>query len=100
MNLIEYGFECPMCRKQKKTLVAEEKIPQIINKTDRIQNILSPLYFDTTYRELFLSHICSSCQIIMFGDNNEVIYDVDYKDSTRSIEPIIERMYNKGDLNE
>ena len=96
MTLVELEFDCPSCRQAKKTLVSTEKLPELINRTKRIQDIFNPAIYATAYREIFVSSMCTECGRKMFGENTDAPgYDVNLNESTKLIEPIIEKMYSR-----
>ena len=93
MDLLEIEFDCPMCNKQRKTLISRDKAKELTNRTKKIQEIFDPSIYNPTYREIFISNYCSDCQQAIFG-SNDGIFDVDVKDNTNSIESAIQKMYS------
>ena len=91
MDLVEVEFSCPVCRQVRKTLATEEKFEEITNRTCNIQDILNPKCFSATYREIFISNICSTCQLP--SDEDEPVCDVAKNESTNSILNTISKMY-------
>ena len=95
MELVEHEFECPFCGKNRKTLISNEKYKLLHDRSKRIQDIFPPSTFTAVYREIFVSSLCTSCINETFGKDSDDVFDVDVKESTRSIEHVIEKMYDQ-----
>ena len=80
INLIPVKFTCPFCKKPKVTFVDANKLDDIENRTMPIQKILPERYFSSSYREIFVSNICSDCMEKTFGDPVEEHIDADMDD--------------------
>ena len=97
MNLIKIQFTCPFCSKDKITLADKQKIVNYQEKGLLIQDVFSPISFPATYREIFISHICSACQKSVFDSEDDTIYDVDDGESTDNLEALITKMYENAE---
>ena len=97
MNLVEYEFTCPFCNKNKITFISDEKLEDIKRREKLIQEIFNPQFFPATYREIFVSKICSSCQVDVFdSDKNEKPFDVNIGENTTELESRISEMYENA----
>ena len=67
INLRRHEFKCPFCGEERVTFIAEDKLNEIKSREKLMQEIFNPEYFDATYREIFISGICSECQSFTFG---------------------------------
>lgn len=94
IQLKRHEFTCPFCNNPKVTFVTENKLREIRAREKTIQEILNPSIFDASYREIFVSKICSACQIGVFGGNPEdKPFDVDEDAKTDELEARISEMY-------
>lgn len=96
INLIPVKFTCPFCKKPKITFVDADKLDDIENRTMPIQKILPERYFSSSYREIFVSNICSSCMELTFGDPVEdcIDADVDNHEEMSNAKSDIFKMWN------
>ena len=91
-------FKCPFCGKQRVTLITLEKETELKSREKLIQDIFAPRYFGATYREIFVSKICSLCQINTFGGSeDDKSFDVDENENVEPIEGIISEMYENAE---
>src|SRR5574344_1948404 len=96
-NLKRHEFTCPFCGGHRVTFITEEKQEELRNREKLIQEIFSPSIFDATYREIFVSKICSKCQISTFGgDPKDKPFDVEENDKTDELEARISTMYENA----
>jgi hypothetical protein len=95
MDLERFEFSCPFCGKEKVTFITSEKLDEIRRREKLIQEIFPPQFFDATYREIFVSKICSKCQIDIFGGNeNDKPFDASANEKTNDLESRISTMYD------
>lgn len=92
LDYISYLFDCPSCRRERKTLITADKFRQVENRQELIQNIFNPAKFPSNYREIFVTGFCSECQSKIFMSNMPSV-DVGSFEDTAPIEPIINKMY-------
>lgn len=108
MNLIDYEFNCPFCGKSYMTFIEKDKLQAILSRSDLIQNILPGC--NATYREIFISKICSKCQVDTFRDPDAPvdpdekieIFDVEINAPNKDIEHVktkIETMIENASRN-
>lgn len=96
-RLKTHEFTCPFCNDARITFVSEEKENEIRAREKRMQEIFSPQFFDATYREIFISHICSNCQRGVFGGNEkDLTFDVNENEKTDELEARIMDMYENA----
>lgn len=94
VQLERFEFTCPFCGEEKVTFITREKLEDIRRREKLIQEIFNPQFFPVTYREIFVSKICSSCQVDTFGsDENEKSFDVNINERTDELEAHISTMY-------
>lgn len=97
MDLERFEFSCPFCGEEKVTFITREKLDEIRRREKLIQEIFPPQFFDATYREIFVSKICSKCQIDTFGGNeNDKPFDVGVNEKTDDLESRISIMYENA----
>lgn len=97
MDLERFEFSCPFCGEEKVTFITREKLDEIRRREKLIQEIFPPQFFDATYREIFVSKICSKCQIDTFGGNkNDKPFDVGVNEKTDDLESRISTMYENA----
>ena len=94
-QLERYEFKCPFCGESKVTFITAEKLAEVKAREKLMQEIFSPACFDSTYREIFISKICSSCQGKTFGNptNENDYFDVPEDAKTDALEAKISDMY-------
>lgn len=94
MNLERFEFSCPFCGEEKVTFITRKKLEEIRLREKLIQEIFPPQFFDAAYREIFVSKICSKCQINIFnGSENDTLFDVGVNEKTYDLESRISTMY-------
>lgn len=94
VQLERFEFTCPFCGEEKVTFITREKLEDIRRREKLIQEIFNPQFFPATYREIFVSKICSACQVDTFGsDKNEKPFDVSIDERTDELEARISTMY-------
>lgn len=93
-QLIRYEFTCPFCGKEKVTFVTDNKLKEVKSRKKLIQEIFSPHAFKPTYREIFVSNICSECQSDVFDNNEDGSFDIDINNNTAELESAISDMYD------
>lgn len=72
MNLIECEFGCPFCGKRYITYVPKQYLDRITNSTENLASIIG--FTDPTYREIFISYVCSTCQYPTFSSKRKSSY--------------------------
>lgn len=94
IRLERFEFNCPFCGEEKVTFITKEKLNDIMQREKRIEEIFDPQFFPATYREIFVSKICSTCQVDTFNGNaNEKPFDVDINTNTDELESYISNIY-------
>lgn len=98
-QLERYEFKCPFCGESKVTFITAEKLAEVKAREKLMQEIFSPACFDSTYREIFISKICSSCQSKTFGftiEDEKDYFDVPEDAKTDELEAKISNMYENA----
>ena len=97
IQLKRYEFTCPFCNRNQVTFITDEKLQEVRKREKLIQEIFSPHVFDAVYREIFVSRICSACQIDTFGGNpKDKPFDVSENENTTELESRISEMYENA----
>lgn len=97
VQLKRHEFTCPFCNGNQVTFITDEKLEEVRKREKLIQEIFSPASFDATYREIFVSKICSACQLDTFGGNpNDKPFDVAENENTTELEARISDMYENA----
>lgn len=97
MELIRYEFKCPFCGENEVTFISKDKLEEVRSREKLIQEIFPPHVFSATYREIFVSKICSKCQADTFNnpESLEKPFDVNIDDNkaVENLEARIAEMY-------
>jgi len=97
IRLKRYEFTCPFCNEPRVTFITEQKENEIRAREKLIQEIFPSQFFDDSYRQIFISKICSGCQKDKFGsDSNEKPFDVFEDEPTDELESRISEMYENA----
>ena len=98
MNLKRIEFTCPFCSRDRVTFVTMDKLHEVQTRDKLMQEIFPPQFFDATYREIFISQICSECQGKTFGSpkSKDGYFDVDVDENTSELEGRISEMYENA----
>lgn len=97
INLRRHEFKCPFCGEEKVTFITDDKLSEIMRREKLMQEIFNPEHFDATYRETFISGICSECQSKVFGNpkNEKDYFDVGIDDNADELEEKIRKIYEE-----
>lgn len=90
--MTDFEYNCAFCGKACKTLVSTDKYDQIIHRTARIQDILRPDIFPASYREIFITKLCSKCMADMFGEDQQT-FDIGAEENSDELERKITELY-------
>ena len=98
MEFKRFEFTCPFCGKERVTFISPEKLREVQHRDKLMQEIFSPQFFDATYREIFISQICSDCQSTTFGSpkSKDGYFDADIDENTVDLESRIAEMYDNA----
>ena len=97
IQLKRYEFTCPFCGESRVTFVTAEKFEEIRRRDKLIEEIFNPRFLNATYREIFVSNICSACQVNTFDCNlHGHTYDVSTSDNSNELESCILEMYENA----
>ena len=77
LDMREFDFTCPFCGSNRITYVEPSKLQKVLSRSELMQNIFPG--YDTTYREIFISKICSDCQKDAFKNPDEEDIKANYE---------------------
>ncbi len=99
VKLKPFEFRCPFCGRSRVTFITNEKLDEVTAREKNMQDIFNPEYFASTYREIFISKLCSECQAetFMSPESKKNPFDVDIDDDTAALEAHISEMYENAE---